>query len=254
MKLTRREMLLAGAGLMLAGCAQQSGVMTARPHTDWPASVSRPSTASRGVFTQTPPQPTTTPTNRLPLTAPPSAQGTARASTAVAEALHALPRSSWASKPPISARILPMNGVNRITCHHEGWTPVWFSDPLNTRERMETIRASHINRMSAGDIGYHFVIDRAGRLWEGRPLTYQGAHVKNQNEHNIGIMMLGNFDQQSPSTAQLSTLQSTLCSLRQQFRVPVGRIFTHQELNPTACPGLNLQPRIASMRSNGMLG
>lgn len=243
MKLTRREMLLAGLGLMVTGCAQKSALLIDRPHTDWPSTVTRPRVSTHGVPVALPPS-----TAAIPPT-----QSTAPA-TPVAAALDAIPRSSWASKPPISARILPMNSVNRITCHHEGWTPVWFSDALSTKERMETIRASHIQRLQAGDIGYHFVIDRAGRIWEGRPLIYQGAHVKNQNENNIGIMTLGNFDRQSPTTAQLITLQHTLSYLRHQYKIPVGRVYTHQEFNPTACPGLNLQPRIVAMRNNGMLG
>lgn len=250
MKLTRREMLLASLGLLAAGCAEQTTRLTDRPRTEWPAPVSRP----RGVAIPVEPAPSRV-ASPLPRATTPEVTSPANsvASTSVAAALHALPRSSWAAKPPISARILPMNGVKSITCHHEGWTPVWFNDALTTRERMETIRASHIQRLHAGDIGYHFVIDRAGRLWEGRPLTFQGAHVKNHNENNIGVMMLGNFDKQSPTTAQLMTLERTLGHLRRQYRVPLGRIYTHQELNPTACPGQNLQPRIASMRNNNML-
>jgi N-acetyl-anhydromuramyl-L-alanine amidase AmpD len=108
--------------------------------------------------------------------------------------------------------------------------------------------------MRAGDIGYHFIIDRAGRIWEGRPLIYQGAHVKDENEHNLGIMTLGNFDRQSPTTAQLMTLQHMLAYLRHQYSVPVSKVYTHQELNPTACPGLHLQPRIVAMRKNGLVG
>ncbi len=193
------------------------------------------------------------PATPAPVATPAAPTNIGVASTPVAAALGALPRSNWATRPPIANRINPMNGVSRITCHHEGWTPVWFNDALSVRERLETIRASHIQRLQAGDIGYHFIIDRAGRLWEGRSLIYQGAHVRAQNENNIGVMMLGNFDRQAPTNAQLATLERTLAHLRRQYRVPTSRVYTHQELNPTACPGQNLQPRIASMRTNGMV-
>jgi hypothetical protein len=36
----------------------------------------------------------------------------------------------------------------------------------------------------SADIGYHYTIDPTGRIWEGRPVQYQGAHVKMNNEHN----------------------------------------------------------------------
>ncbi len=146
-----------------------------------------------------------------------------------------------------------MNGVTRMTVHHEGWTPVWFTDFDHAAERIEQDRHVHVDNRGWGDLGYHFVIDRAGRLWEGRKLKYQGAHVADHNEHNIGIMCLGNFDKQQPSQVQLQTLTNTLKTLRKHYNVPINRIYTHQELNPTACPGSNLQPRVASLRTNGHL-
>lgn len=146
-----------------------------------------------------------------------------------------------------------MNGVNRITVHHEGWRLVYFTDYRTTAERLETIRASHLQRMGAGDIGYHYIIDRAGRLWEGRDLRYQGAHVKEQNPHNIGIMLLGNFDQQSPSDAQMATLKSTLITLMRAYKVPAQRVYTHRELHNSQCPGTQLQSRITAWRKSGQL-
>jgi len=165
----------------------------------------------------------------------------------------AIPRSQWAKRPPNTARLNPMRKVARITVHHEGWKPVWFTDYQNTAERLELIRVSHINRMRAGDIGYHFIVDRNGRVWEGRSLRFQGAHVKNHNQFNVGVMVLGNFDKQAPSSRQLVALQNTLATLMKKYRVPTNRVYTHQELNPTACPGRNLQPRMVSLRNNGYL-
>lgn len=146
-----------------------------------------------------------------------------------------------------------MKGINRITIHHEGHTPVWFTDEPSTRARLEQVRSIHTRDRRWGDIGYHYVIDRAGRVIEGRSVAYQGAHVSNQNPHNVGVMLLGNFEKQSPSQAQLTALQSTLRHLMAKYRVPVKRVYTHRELGPTVCPGRNLQPRIASLRSSGAL-
>ncbi len=144
-----------------------------------------------------------------------------------------------------------MAGITRLTIHHEGFPePVLFHDYRTTAERLELIRRSHRNRGWA-DIGYHFVVDRAGRVWEGRPLQYQGAHVSNNNSNNLGIMVLGNFDRQTPSGAQLDALQIAVRSLRRQYRISTRHIYTHQEFNPTSCPGRELQPRVSSMRSNG---
>lgn len=172
--------------------------------------------------------------------------------------LNAISRSTWANADPIPNRLNALGGVRQITIHHEGWKTVWFDDVGNTAARLELIRKSHINRMSAGDIGYHFIIDRSGRLWEGRPLQYQGAHVRNHNEHNVGIMVLGNFDFQDVSRPQVETLHRTVNTLMAGYRVPQSKVLTHQELNPTRCPGKSLQSVVSALRSrnafNGQAG
>jgi len=159
-------------------------------------------------------------------------------------------RSKWTVEKPIMSRINPMGSINRITIHHEGAGVVEFVDEANTARHLALLRKQHITRGWA-DIGYHYVIDRAGRVWEARPIVYQGAHVKDHNEHNIGVMLLGNFNAQSPSDAQLRSLRSTVMTLRRRHGVAVDRIFTHRELMPTVCPGRRLQAKVVAMRRAG---
>jgi len=144
-----------------------------------------------------------------------------------------------------------MGAIHKITLHHEGWTPVYFTDARTTAERIDLVRSIHVDKRGWGDLGYHFVIDRAGRVWEGRDVRFQGAHVKDNNEHNIGVMVLGNFEQQRPSAPQLETMVRVVQTLTRQYRINPRGVFTHQELRPTACPGQALQPRIASLRAAG---
>jgi hypothetical protein len=158
-------------------------------------------------------------------------------------------RSRWTRSGPITGRVNRMGGVSRITMHHEGATnaPVYFTDVASTAERLERVRRAHLDR-GWGDIGYHYVIDRSGAVWEGRPLAYQGAHVRNNNEHNLGILVLGNFDKQRPSEAQLEGLIKTLRACQSEHRVGTSRVFTHQEIVSTACPGQNLQNKMGGVR------
>src|SRR5690606_21060110 len=151
--------------------------------------------------------------------------------------LQTIPRTRWAKASPIAARLSPMNGIKRITVSHEAMLPVTFTDMSSTAARLEPILTPHLNRMKAGDIRYHFIIDRAGRVWEGRPIQYQGAHAGGANNlNNLGIMLLGNFDQQSPTDAQMAALVQTVRTFRRTYGVPMNQIFTHQELSPTRCP------------------
>ena len=146
-----------------------------------------------------------------------------------------------------------MNGIDRITVHHEGLKIVDFADARAATHRLEQIRLIHTRDQRWADIGYHLIVDRAGRIWEGRPLCYQGAHVRAENEHNLGIMCLGNFDRQAPSRAQLAALQRTLKDFRRRYQVRASRIFTHQEIHPTRCPGALLQRYMVSLRRSGNL-
>lgn len=160
-----------------------------------------------------------------------------------------IPRRYWTASRPNNSLINPMlTPIHKITIHHDG-LPMPADD--DSKSRLEMIRYSHVNRNGWADIGYHFIVDRAGKVWEGRPINFQGAHVKNNNEHNIGVLCLGNFEIQQPSSSQLNGLAAQIAYLRRQYRLSINQIYTHQEINPTKCPGRYLQPRVASMRSHG---
>jgi hypothetical protein len=233
-------MLGLSAGAALTGCASSAHSASRRPAPLWPSVVARPDPHAKSYAV------------------PPKAHESLHtldpaAATGAVAALNAVPRSRWAKGQPIQDRLNPMLPPTKITLHHEGWTPVYFTAAQDTADRLEVIRRSHLNRMTAGDIGYHFIVDRTGRIWEGRSLAYQGAHVKDNNEHNVGIMVLGNFDQQAPSDEQLNAVRTAVTTIRSQYRIAARNVFTHQEINPTACPGSNLQPKIVSLRSRDLL-
>lgn len=228
MAITRRMMII-GSVSLLAGCGTHQAV---RPGVRWPNSVSRPNA----------------PGSEPDWSGPDRDRDTDGSST-----LGALARRRWTRHTARAGSVNAMGYVSRITVHHEGWKPVYFTSYQKTAARLERIRHSHVNHHGWGDIGYHFVIDRAGRVWEARDLKYQGAHVSDHNEHNVGVMVLGNFQKQSPSRAQLKTLVSFLSKLMNRYDVAVDHVHTHRELGPTSCPGKHLQPKMVAYRRNGTL-
>lgn len=135
-------------------------------------------------------------------------------------------------------------------------SPFYETDMRSAAARLESIRRYHRDSLGWGDIGYHYAIDRAGRVYECRSLTHQGAHVKNYNEGNIGVMLMGNFDQQVPSNAQVDALSHHLSWLMRRHDVPISRIRTHREWEGarTACPGSSLQVFMNTARARRMLG
>ncbi len=161
-----------------------------------------------------------------------------------------IPRDKWTSSGPKRWLADPMSTVNRITVHHDAIMPVPGGAYAESLRRLQLIRTGHLNNGWA-DIGYHFAIDPNGRVWQARPLELQGAHVKDNNPGNLGIVVFGNYEQIRPTAQSVNALDQMLAYAMQRFGVPLGRVYTHQELRPTACPGRNLQAQMNSTRSRG---
>ena len=239
-RLVLRAGLLGAAGLMLGGCASKKKTADAaeRSRVAWPeldgvAKVERADRADRSWGRDwTPPD-----ADRYDNI--PSAPG------------NIMRRSSWATAGVIPSRMDRMLPVRRITVHHDGLDPVSLSSQRAVAQRIDMIRGSHQDGRGWGDIGYHFVVDPMGGVWEGRTLAWQGAHVGKQNEGNLGVVCLGNFERQNPTSAQLAALDGFLAQCMRRYRVPASRVKTHQEMASTACPGRSLQAHMNRTRSRG---
>ena len=161
-----------------------------------------------------------------------------------------IPRSAWTSAAPIPTRADPMQAINKITIHHDGMSAFHSTSQADAMRRLESIRKAHVGQGWA-DIGYHFSIDPAGRVYACRTLALQGAHVKNQNAGNLGVMVMGNFEEQQPTPAAIASLESFVPALMRHYRIQVQAVYTHRELASTACPGKNLQTRLVQARRTG---
>jgi len=125
-----------------------------------------------------------------------------------------------------------MNGVRLITFHHSGDPkPFAATDYVATAQHLEYVREYHRSR-NFQDIGYHFAIDRAGRVWQLRSLAYQGQHVRYNNEHNIGIVVLGNFDLQGMTQAQKDRIKIFGAVVRKQYGLPISRCIRIRKSSP----------------------
>jgi hypothetical protein len=157
--------------------------------------------------------------------------------------LRLLNRQQWSARPVRQSSVNPMTRPFRITVHHtadqSNLASVSDSDP---REYLKTLQRHCQNNLDWGDIGYHYLISKDGRIWEGRPMKFQGAHAGNPtlNRGNIGVALIGNFDQSKPSTAQIRSLQNLLSSLCMIYEIPPAKIFGHGDLKTTGCPGKHL--------------
>lgn len=242
-KLNRREILgLFGAASLaafLAGCETQRPYYGGRPLPE----------SSAGTYSAAPIVPDAEP--YAPPTAPPSPRRTPTISPTNTYGI--IPRTAWAGDGPNMRTIDPMNGVGLITFHHSGDPKAFVeNDFAGTAAHLEYVRQYHRSR-GFQDIGYHFAIDRQGRVWQLRSLKYQGQHVRYNNEHNIGVVVLGNFDLQRPTQPQLDRIRTFGNLLRKQYSLPISRVKTHQEIVRTECPGDNMQPYMVRVRREGLI-
>ncbi len=231
LRASRRGFILASLGLV-AGCstAKTAGMLPSPP---WPE------------------QPEPTPTGRDDVLIGTEPYDPVRSPVELEQGV--IPRTEWAMGRPVPSKMDLLTPVQYITVHHDGMSPFFESSRLAVESRIEAIRKAHRGR-GWGDIGYHYIVDRGGRVWEGRPIRYQGAHVKDYNVGNIGVMALGNFERQQPNAAQLAALYDLLSTLMWRHRVSVSRVKTHQEWAATLCPGRHLQRHMVDTRSSGRLG
>jgi LysM repeat protein len=143
-------------------------------------------------------------------------------------------RKDWGASPTKS-NVNPMGKVSRITLHHTSEYP--GMDKLSDVHVIRKIAHHHRNNLKWADIGYHYLIGRDGKIYEGRPSIYQGAHTGGHNKNNLGISMVGNFINVIPSTKQLSALKSLLSYKFNEYNLSPKNLYGHRDFKATECPG-----------------
>lgn len=122
--------------------------------------------------------------------------------------------------------------------------------------------------------GYHFVIGNGTRTPEGfvEPTSRWknqevGAHTRLNpklarksgvqptyyNEHGIGIVLVGNFDETRPSAAQMAAAAELVKFLMKLCRIPEERVIRHGDVDATDCPGVqfsmeDLKQRVRALK------
>jgi len=143
-------------------------------------------------------------------------------------------RNLW--KPKVAAR-----DWKHIVIHHTA----------TSRGSVESIHEAHLKKKDKSGnpwlgIGYHFVIGNGNGMPDGEiEQTFRwrqqmhGAHagVGDYNQQGIGIVLVGNFEKQHPTAAQLVAVKSLVKMLKAEYRIDVDHVIGHSDVKATACPG-----------------
>ncbi len=156
-------------------------------------------------------------------------------------------RAEWGANPPIGTYV-PHNPY-RLTQHHTaGRRVATLSEGI---AEMQFIQDFHQNGRGWQDIGYHFCVDDAGRIYEGVPPDFRGTHVGGNNTGNVGISYMGNFQiaGEFPTPQTLQSLVQIWSWLAFSYGVNPDSLFGHRDYNATDCPGANLYGELPELRN-----
>jgi N-acetylmuramoyl-L-alanine amidase len=211
---------------------------------------------------------------------------TATTSSSVAQP-NVIPRSGWGADESLrfdasGKEIWPpaFYPIQKVIVHH---TATQNNDP----DPAATIRAIyqyHAVTMGWGDIGYNFLIDEAGRIYEGRysrqyapgesptgeDLSGNGvtaAHTQGYNSGTVGIALLGTLTNQDATPAARSALEHLIAWIDDAHGIdpqgsalytnPVSgtqatfpNIAGHRDLAATECPGSTFYATLPTIRSD----
>jgi hypothetical protein len=122
-----------------------------------------------------------------------------------------LTRAAWGADESIRRGTPSYGTVDVGYVHHTAGANTYTSSEVPGVIR--GIYAYHVKSLGWNDIGYNFLVDKWGRIWEGRaggtdrPVV--GAHTLGYNAHSFAMAALGNYE----STAVPVAVQNAYTSL-----------------------------------------
>jgi hypothetical protein len=126
------------------------------------------------------------------------------------------------------------------------------------------IYAFHTQSNGWSDIGYNFLVDRFGRIWQGRfgdlRRNVIGAHTFGYNHVSFAMSAIGNFETARPSARMLRAYGRLMGWRLGKYGINAGAmrrrlegrtfraISGHRDAGSTACPGIRLYRKIGTIR------
>ncbi|MFJ2211482.1 N-acetylmuramoyl-L-alanine amidase [Streptomyces sp. NPDC101062] len=191
-------------------------------------------------------------------------------------------RAAWGADESISPEepgYLPDGKVKAVVVHHtaESNTYTCAQAPAVVRG----IYAYHVKQLGWKDIGYNFLVDKCGTVYEGRKggigQPVQGAHAYGFNAETAGISVLGTYTDTAPAQAAMTSVARVAAWKLGQYGVDPagtttltagdsGRSFTgktwakgaklsfptihgHRDGYNTQCPGNSFYNQLPALRT-----
>ncbi|MEW1982057.1 N-acetylmuramoyl-L-alanine amidase, partial [Citricoccus sp. NPDC079358] len=209
-----------------------------------------------------------------------TAQATATANTnASADAIKPkiITRAQWgADESKVKDWGTPSTDLQAMYVHHTAGSNNYTESGAYAQIR--GIYSYHARSLAWGDIGYQFLVDKYGNIFQGRrgsiEKPVQGAQAGGFNSDTIGISAMGNYDVASAPAPMVRAIEKVLAWQAYRYdvdptanvtltqrgkgtarwsdgtRVTVPTILGHKVTNSTACPGRYLDAQLPTIRKN----
>ncbi len=179
-----------------------------------------------------------------------------------AEAPKVITRAEWGAAPQACAPDVATGLVGAVV-HHTADSNA-YSTIAQAEQQIRNDQAYHINTLGWCDIGYNFLVDKWGNIYEGRANSMVqpvvGAHAGGFNTGTVGVAMLGTYSTVVPSVATQESVAEVIAWRLSQYGVnPSGTmsyttgggsdkyaagttvtipvVTGHRDVYLTACPG-----------------
>ncbi|MCX6811337.1 MAG: N-acetylmuramoyl-L-alanine amidase [Candidatus Berkelbacteria bacterium] len=153
-------------------------------------------------------------------------------------------RAEWGADPALMTWPPEYVRPNKIIIHHTASG----NNPPDPAAVVRSIYYYHAVSLGWGDIGYNYLFDQYGNIYEGRAggNMVVGAHAYGQNYGSIGFSVIGEFSGTNITDATFNSLVDLTAfkAYANDFDITWGTIFGHRDFcnnppghNCTACPG-----------------
>lgn len=184
-------------------------------------------------------------------------------------------RAAWhANESIVRARAVYTGAVRAVFIHHTGESNDY--DCADAPDLVRAVEQSHIEGNGWDDIGYNFLVDRCGTIYEGRAggvtRSVRGAHTTGFNADSVGIAVLGDYrnGEKVPAAVVRALAEVAawklqpgvdpegkvrLVSTNDKSRYPKGKaavlnvISGHRDTYETTCPGQALYDVLPAIRA-----
>jgi hypothetical protein len=144
-----------------------------------------------------------------------------------------IPKTAWGATPVVGTFV--EHQITRITVHHSGSL---LQNNQNAPQRLRDHQAYHQTDQGWPDLAYHYVVDRNGHVYEGRPVWAVGDTGTDYDPTgHFLICCEGDFNNQAPTADQREAAAGLAAWASASLGVGLDTVMGHRDVASTSCPG-----------------